>query len=154
MGEQFTVDPPDRDLIRRESGRATETAIMTNWLVLNDELKRRRRTVLEVKNKLEGKVFSSAPTVAQNDFDTQGAMTVLFTGSTNFNLSGLANPSEGRIITLFNVGSATITVLHASVLSAALNRFRTFSGASVSLTTDKAVTFYYLNSLWRELKAA
>ena len=153
MAENLTVNAPDFDQIRKETrSLSLEQTLRSIWLILNNELQQRRRTVRAVKEQIEGKVLSSAPASNQNNFDTQGALVVLFTGSTNFDLTGLRNGVEGQVKILANVGTAIITVKNNSGSSDALNRFRTGSGADVSLTQDRDVVVTYLNSLWRELK--
>ncbi len=154
MAENLSVDAPDFDLIRKESGRATEDALRSLWYVLNDESRQRRLQARRSDGRIAGKIFTSAATANQNNFDTEDSLIVMFTGASAFNLTGLRNGVEGRVVFLLNVGAGTITVKHASASSDLLNRIRTQTGADVSLTTDKTVVLQYANSLWREMKLA
>lgn len=152
MAESLTVEAPDFDLLRKETGRATEDAIRSLWYVLNNEMRQRRQTQKRSEDRLKGKILVSAVTSNQNNFDTENAAIVLFTGASAFNLTGLRNGEEGMIKILLNIGAGTITVKHASASSDALNRINAIAAADISLTTGKTVILAYANSLWREIK--
>lgn len=152
MSENATVEAPDFDLLRKETGRATEDAIRTLWYSLNDEMRRRRQTQRRSDSRIAGKILVSAVTTNQNNFDTEDALIVLFTGASALDLTGLRNGVEGRMVFLLNIGAGTKTVKHASGSSDALNRFSAAAAADISLTTGKTVIAAYANSLWREVK--
>lgn len=152
MAESLTVEAPDFDLLRKETGRATEDAIRTLWYVVNNEMRQRRQLQKRSDDRLQGKILTSTVTTNQNNFDTENALIVLFTGASALNLTGLRNGEEGRTVVLLNIGAGTITVKHASASSDALNRFNTAAAADVSLVTGKTVIVSYANSLWREVK--
>ncbi len=154
MAENLSVEAPDFDLIRKETGRATEDAVRSLWYVLNDERRQRRLQARRSDGRIAGKILTSPIAVNAHNFDSEESLITLFTGAAAINLTGLRNGVEGRVVFLLNIGAGTITVKHASASSDALNRIRTQSGGDVSLTTDKTVVLQYANSLWREMKLA
>lgn len=150
MADNLTIESFDTAKIDNEAGPTTAGAIFSIWLLLNDLDKRLRRLFRLAQDKEEPAVMSSAPTADQNNFHIGTNGIILFTGSTNFNLSGLRTGMQGRRVTLVNIGTATITLLHESASSDSGNRLRNDGGASTSLTTDKTAVYTYLNGKWRE----
>jgi hypothetical protein len=151
MSENLSISSPDFDLIEKEAGVATRNAVNTLWFSLNQEISLRRKTVRDAKQTLEVKASNAAPTTNQDNFDTDRSTIYYFTGSTNFNLTGIRNGVEGAIIVLHNIGTATITIKH-NVTSDASNRLLTSTSADKSLTTNQSIMFMYLNTRWREYK--
>ena len=152
MPEQATLDAPDFDLIQKQAGLAAAVGMRTLWGALNNEMRQRRIGVRLAKEQRVGKITTVSWGSSQNNFDFEGAMILLSTGSSNVDLTGLSKGQEGQILFILNVGSGTITVKNNSASSSAAHRFRTQSGADLSLTTDKTVIVQYANSLWRETK--
>lgn len=152
MAENLSVESPDFDKIRKESGTATSDAIRLLWYVTNNEIADRRRGVREAQEKREGKVLSAAPASAQDNFDAQGAFLVVFTGSTAFNLTGIRNGLDGRCLLIHVTGTGTVTVKNESASSDAANRIDSQSGADLSVTTGKTLILNYYASRWREAK--
>jgi hypothetical protein len=72
MAENFTVDAPDFDLIRKESGPGTEAGMRSLWYVLNDERASRRRG--------DNDDWIRSPFFAA-DYTGNGAMTVTVSSS-------------------------------------------------------------------------
>lgn len=66
-------------------------------------------------------------------------------------LSGLAGGTDGREITIYNIGSTSFLVLHEDVNSSAANRFTLVNGASFTVRTGGAVVLRYdgTSSRWR-----
>ncbi len=154
MAENLSVEAPDFDLVRKETGRATEDALRTLWFAINGEMSIRRQNAKRDNDRLQGKILTSAVSANQDNFDTQGALIVIFTDAGAFNITGIRNPTEGRVIYLTNLGAGTKTIKHASANSDAPNRFRTFALGDLGIATDKTVIVEYANSLWREVKLA
>ena len=154
MADNLSVEAPDFDLVRKETGRATEDALRTLWFSLNGEMSIRRQNAKRDNDRLQGKILVSDVSANQDNFDSQNALIILFTNAGAFNLTGIRNPAEGRLIVIHNVGAGTKTVKNASANSDALNRIRTNSGGDISITQDKTVIVIYANSLWREVKLA
>lgn len=154
MAENQTIESPDFDRIKKESGSATRDAIQLLWYVANNEAAERRRGVRAAQEESLRKVKSDAPAAQQDNYDTEGAPLVEFTGSTNFNLTGVRNGQTGMLRAFYNRGSATITVKYNSGSSDATNRFDMQGAADVSLTTGKTVVFRFFNAAWRQMVLA
>ena len=151
MATNLSIESPDFDEIRKRAGTATEDAIKLLWGVLNVEIETRRTSVRQAKEVDEGKVFTLAPTTNQHNLDTKRSTIVLFNGSSAINLTGIVNGVEGQRLTLHNLGSATITIVHNSGSSFAANRIITDTAANKSLTAGSSMILLYLTDLWREL---
>jgi len=150
MPGQLVVESPDFDRIRKDAGSAAEDAIRLLWFVLNDEISLRRSTVRQARETLAGKTLSRAPTAQQNDFDTEGALVVYFTGATAFTITGIRNGVEGRTIVFQNIGSGTVTWAHNSTGSILANRLWLSSLGNETQAQDATKVFSYINALWRE----
>jgi hypothetical protein len=150
MAENKTIEAPDFEEIKRETGPTTKDAVVLLWAALNDVDARQRRGVRVAKDVDSPAVKTDAPAADQHNYDTGDVGIVLFTGSTNFSLTGIRNGRSGRTVTLVNLGTATITLPNSSVSSDAANRLLNDGGASTSLTTDKTARYRYLDSRWRE----
>lgn len=154
MAENQTIEAPDFDKIKKESGSATRDAIQLLWFVANNEAAERRRGVRAAQEESLRKVKSIAPTTQQDNFDTEGSPLVEFTSTVAFNLTGLRNGQSGMLRVLYNRGSATVTVKYNSGSSDASNRFDMQGAADVSLTTGKSVVFRYFGGVWRQMVLA
>jgi hypothetical protein len=148
--ENLTIEAPEFDRIKKEAGPATRDATQLLWFVANDESAQRRRGIRRAMDVLQPKVKSDAPTAAQHNYDTDGATTIQFTGSTAFNLTGLRNGETGQIKVIHVLGSATVTIKYDDANSDAIHRFDTGSGADVAVATGKTFIAQYLNSRWRQ----
>ena len=151
MSFNLTIESPDFDRIRKDAGRATEDAVRLLWFALLDENATRRTSVKLARDRLEGKLLSSAPTAQQNNFDTEGALVVLFTGSTAFNLTGLRNGKDGRVVFIHVTGTGTVTMVDSSASSDAANRIITNNGANKAVATAESFLFLYAASRWRQV---
>ncbi len=154
MAENLTIESFDYDKIKKESGSTTADSIQTLWYVANNEARERRVGVRLAQERRRGKVVSAAPTTKQNNYDAQGAFTLLFTGSTAFTLTGIRNGMEGDFLLLHNTGSGTITVAHNSTDSDTANRFVMQAGSDKSVAQNKSLLLVYLASRWREVALA
>jgi hypothetical protein len=151
MASQLTIESPDFDRIRKESGRATEDAIRLLWLVANDEASDRRTGVREAIERWEKKYIILAPTVNQNNLDTQDAAILRFEGASAVNVTGLKARVEGTIVLVSVLGSATITLMHDSGSSEARNRILFQAAANKAVATNRDVFLKYASSRWREI---
>jgi hypothetical protein len=71
-------------------------------------------------------------------------------------LGGLTAGVDGLIVHLYPVQGTSLTILHESTTSTALNRIITHTGANISLTNDGGVTLMYDESVlrWRVIAIA
>lgn len=154
MAVNLSIESPDFDLIRKQSGYAVEDAIRLLWNVLNEEQRSRRLGVREAKEKIEGKVKTDPSTSNQDNYDSEGAQTVYFTGGSALNVTGIRNGVEGRVIIFTTLGVGTITYKNNSASSDTANRIVTAGGADVAAATNKTFIVQYLNNRWREVSLA
>ena len=151
MAENLTIESPDFDKIRKEAGVETERAFRNLYYASNFEASIRRKQMNDVRNTLEGKVKSDNPGAQQDNYDTERALILLLTGTVNRTFTGFRNGYEGRIIFVFNTGSATYTFADESASSDEANRFQLSSGGNETRAQDTGIVFLYLSSRWREL---
>jgi hypothetical protein len=91
---------------------------------------------------------------------TTDRVKVIRINSTNTNymmsLGGLANPSAGRIVTIYNNSAANnlIIIENLSTSSTAANRFRMTSGLPYFLLPTRSITFIYDGTYWTQLSSA
>jgi len=90
---------------------------------------------------------SSQNNYAPDDFATSSILRL--SSSTDVNITGLAGGSDGRTITIFNVGSNTITLKNQSGSSSDANRFAI--NADIALGADQSATLIYdaTSQRWR-----
>jgi hypothetical protein len=85
---------------------------------------------------------------------------VIRINSTNTNymmsLGGLASPSAGRIVTIYNNSSANnlIIIENLSTSSTAANRFRMTGNMPYFLLPNRSVTFIYDGTFWTQMSAS
>jgi hypothetical protein len=153
VAENLSVEAPDFDEIVKEAGDSTADAARLLWFVLNNEIATSRRGLRTATERIEPKVRTAAPTGAENNYATEGASVLYFTGATSFTLSGVRAPEPGnsRLIILYNSGTGTITVANQSASSIAENRFQNSTNADRSLAQHRGMFFIYLGSRWREV---
>lgn len=152
MGNQFTVEAPDFDRIKRETGVSTLEGITLLWRVANDEAESRRAGVRSATERMEPKALLLTPAVNQNDLDTQFSTVLRFDGAASVNLTGLQARPDPTIVIIFVLGAGTITLKNQNVGSIDRNRIVTASGGDVAITTNRSVMLMYTNLRWRELK--
>jgi hypothetical protein len=153
-GRQLTVEPPDFDKIKRESGQFTADGIRLLWLVANDEADARRTGIREASERWDKKVLVLAPTVNQNNLSTQDATILRFDGASAVNITGIRARVEGAIILISVLGTGTITLQHDNAGSDARNRMLFQAAADKAVLTNKDVLLKYLNTRWREVSLA
>jgi len=106
---------------------------------------------------LNGVISPSVIGANTNDYSPtglSGASFLRLSASTpGFNVTGLAGGAAGRVLTLHNVGSFTITLTSADAASGASNRFAFTGDASVQLKPNSAIVLQYdgTSSRWRAL---
>lgn len=154
MAQQLTIEAPDFDRVKRETGVSTRDAITTLWRVANEESGARRDGVRAAIERECPKEIILAPAGAQHDLDTEFATVLRFDGAAAFNLTGLQARPEPTVVYLVVMGAGTLTVKNENGSSLDRNRLLTYSGGDLIITTGLTGTFRYLNSRWREVKAA
>ena len=154
MSVNLSVESPDFDEIRSETGLVTSNAVKLLWEVLNYEIAQRRKTVNRATNFLQGKITTDITTANENNLDTLNSMIWWYNTASSVNVTGLRNGVEGRIIFFHNVGAGTLSFLHDSASSDAGNRFVNNGAATVALATNQSIIYMYINSRWREWSAA
>lgn len=147
------IAPPDIDYIARGNTRKTAEGINTLWLGLNGIIAAEGQDYLVLRNTLNPKVLSSAPTTQQDDFDSQGSSVLQFTGASAWTLTGV-RAGLAILLLVVNTGSGTLTMKHQSAASAAGNRFSFQAAADKTVATNKAVLLCYLSSQWQEVSFA
>lgn len=97
-------------------------------------------------------------TGATDDYAPSGmesANVLRISANAPINLTGLKNPAPGkpRRLVLMNVSANTITLVNASVASAAANRFALPGAANLAITQNQARTLWYdcIASNWKAL---
>lgn len=103
---------------------------------------------------LTGDISPSSISADQNDYNPTGlsSSTILkLTSSTDVNITGIQNGTDGRILVVLNVGSNNITLKNSSVSSSAVNRF--LFDADVILAANNSITLIYddISSRWRSI---
>jgi hypothetical protein len=71
-------------------------------------------------------------------------------------LGGLANPSAGRIVTIYNASTANnlIVIENLSTSSTAANRFRMTGNVAYFLLPNRSITFIYDGTYWTQMSAS
>ena len=90
----------------------------------------------------------------QNDYNPTGVATsntLRLTSSANVNITGLASGTPGRLMTIVNVGSNTITLKNGSTSSTAANRFGLAADAALAPSQAAILEYDAASSLWRGL---
>lgn len=149
---QLTVESPDFQRIKRETGVETEAAVALLWRVANSEAESRRIGVRAATERMEPKAVIFSPSATQNDLDTQFATVLRFDGAASVDLTGLQARQDPTLVILLVIGAGTITLKHQNAGSIARNRIVTSAGGDVAITTNRSVMLIYTNTRWRELK--
>ena len=149
MSENLQIESPDFDRIQKGDPGAIRDAVNLLWLVLNAEIRSRTQTVQRATNRVNPAVLSAAPTAAQHNFDAGDVGTILFTGSTAFNLTGIRNGVAGRRLKIHTLGSGTVTIKYENGSSDAANRLDTVTAGDKTVATGQTAELEYLNSRWR-----
>jgi len=107
---------------------------------------------------LTGVISPTSLAANQDNYSPTGlatASTLRLTSSVAVNITGIAGGTSGRLLTLINIDSNTITLISESASSTAANRF-TLAGGNVTLVGGAIVTLAYdaTSSRWRIQGAA
>jgi hypothetical protein len=139
-------------LVEDEAGPVTLQALQTLMLGLENAKIDEARSLQQVKDKLEPKVLSLAPTGTTSNQPLSNASIVHFTGATSFDLTGFLAPEPGksRVLILHNSGTGTITLKH-EVTSSSANQLSLISGADTTKAQRTSAMFVYLTSKWRQV---
>lgn len=147
---QLTVESPEFEYIRREAGIHTRDAIVSLWLVANNEAKLRRTGDREAIERIAPKLIELSPSAQVNDLDTQFATVLDFIGSTSVDLTGLQARVVPTFLFLVVRGSGTITLKNQNAGSLDRNRIVTSAGGDVAIATNEMAMLIYINSRWRQ----
>ena len=154
MPQAQSIEAPDFDQIEKESGRATRDGMRLLWGVANFEHRQRRKGDRRLEGRLSPKVLYLAPTVSQNNLDTQDAGVLYYTGASSVNITGYLSREEGDIIFIHVAGAGTISHTNQDAASDATNRFVNNGAATVAAATNQSIMYIFLDSRWREWSAA
>jgi hypothetical protein len=111
-------------------------------------------TVNNATERMLGELTPAAIAANQNDYSPSGlanAAVLIVSATAPFNITGLATPTTGRRLTVYNNSANAITLTHQDALSTAANRFIGRGGANTVLTANTGVNLYYSQSLTRWL---
>lgn len=151
MSFNLTIESPQFEYIKKESGTHTSDAIRLLWAVANQEADARRKGLRVATERIAPKSIVNSPAAAQDNYDTQFGTIMRFDGAAAFNLTGLKARSENSIVIILVLGAGTVTLKHNSANSEAVNRILLAAGADKAVATNKAVMLSYQNLRWREL---
>jgi hypothetical protein len=154
MAENLSIEAPDFDRIKQETGTSTRDGVKLLWTAMNYEMGRRRSEVRQVHDKLSPKVLDDAPAAQQDNYDLQGCSILMLSGVTGRTFTGFRAPStnESHVLFIHVTGAGTYTMAHASASSDPENRMRLQSLANTTIATDRSMILMYIGDLWRELK--
>lgn len=112
------------------------------------------RTDFSVGIALTNNINAAQITANQNNYSPTGGSTSatwLISSDAARNITGISSPTDGRILTLHNVGGFTITLKDQDANSLAANRFDLVS--DLALLAGMSVTLQYdnLNTKWRSI---
>lgn len=88
---------------------------------------------------------ASATTISGqlDDVSTSDASTITFTGTVAGQVSGFANPANGKVLVVAYIGSATLTLLNNSASSLAANRMQLPGAGDLVLNPNSATLLQY-----------
>lgn len=79
----------------------------------------------------------------QNDYVPGNYDILRLSSSANVSITGIANGKKGRRLQIFNVGSFSISLVHQSALSLAVNRFKFVNNSDFIIPPDGNALIYY-----------
>lgn len=102
--------------------------------------------------RLSGDISPASIGASQNNYAPAGhdtASVLRLTASAAYNITGLAGGADGRVLTLFNIGTNTITLKAEDAASTAANRFDI--GSDIAIGADRSAVLVYdsTSSRWR-----
>lgn len=152
MASNLTIEAPNFEKIKKESGPFTHDAILTLWAAFNDTRATERRDFRIASEILAPKVLTIAATGGMNDLDLTGSSVLSFTGASAQDLTGLKAPETGqtRICFIQVSGAGTITLKH-NATSETANQLVLSTGADTARATNTGIILVYLSGKWREV---
>lgn len=151
MAENFTIEAPNVDEIRKGNKQATADGVDLLWQALNAVDKAMRRGVRFAIERAEKKTLVTELSANANNFDSQSSTILRFDGAAAFNLTGIRERPEGTFLFVMVLGAGTLTLKHESANSEDINRLFFASGADKAVTTGKSVILNYQSGRWRDL---
>jgi len=151
MALNQTIESPNIQKIRAESGQFTADAINVMWGALNDTRAVLRRSFRRTKERIEPLVLHVVAAASIDNLDLQGASIVSFEGSTAQNFTGMKAPETGetRVVIVHVNGTGTITAKDEATSTAA-NQL-SVDGGDQAMATDDGTIFVYLASKWKQV---
>lgn len=89
----------------------------------------------------------------ENDYaGATGSFARLTANAAGTTITGFSGGTNGRRLTIVNVGNPNITILHQDTGSAAANRVITIGGGALNLPADGVASFVYdaTTTRWRQ----
>ncbi len=150
-GTQYSIVAPDFDLIRVETGVNTESGFNILWEAANAEARARRTGVRQAVERMNPKMIILAPSVNQNNVDTDFATVLQFDGAASVDITGFQARPEPTAIFLTVLGAGTITLKNNNAGSLDRNKILTATGGDLAIATNTQTLLWYINSRWRQL---
>ncbi len=154
MATNLSVEAPDFDQIRKESGIITSNAVKLLWEVINYEIAQRRASVRAATIKLQGRATGDGATAQENNLDIEDSLVWYWSTASSFGLTGIRNGFDGRVVFLHNIGAGTISLKNESGSSDAANRILTKTAGDTTIATNESAILMYINQRWREWAVA
>ncbi len=152
MATNLTIEAPNFEKIRKESGQFTHDAIRLLWAAFNDTRDTERRDFRLASEQVAPKVLHLSPSGSTDNLDLDGSSVVSFEGGSGQNLTGIRAPETGktRIAFIHINGAGTITCKH-NATSETANQLVLSTGADTARATNTGIIFVYLQAKWREV---
>lgn len=92
----------------------------------------------------------------KNDYQLADFPVLRLSTDASRNITGFQNGTDGRVLTIMNVGSFDVVITHQDTNSAAVNRIITHTAGSLTIGANQELTLWYdIKTLrWRVLSAA
>ena len=150
-GTQYSIQSPDFDLIRGETGVHTEDGFSILWEAANAEARARRTGVRQAIERMNPKMIILSPSANAHNVDTQFATVIRFDGAASVDITGFQARPEPTAIFLAVLGSGTITLKNNNAGSIDRNKILTAAAGDFPIATNEMALLWYLNSRWRQL---
>jgi hypothetical protein len=152
VSSNLTIESPNFEKIKKESGQFTSDALALLWATENLTRKELRTGLRESQDILSPKVIQVSAAASVNDLDLQDASVIEFTGASAQNFTGMRAPETGksRLVLVYISGAGTITARNA-VTSQAGNQIFNLGAVDDTLAQGSASAYLYLSGYWRQI---
>lgn len=113
-------------------------------------------TLVETTHEVDGETIETPNTVVSTgtindstDFDERTFS--IWSGAAVATITGIANPTTGRRLEIYNQSANALTLNHLDGGSAAANQFDFTGGANITLNQDDGIVLRYVNGKWRDV---